>query len=153
MNETLAQQLIHPTSPPAVSWWPLAPGWWVLIGAAVVLCIMLPLAARRLRRRGDRRSHAQQELQRISGQLADRDWLTAHNSLIKRLLKAQGRDEATRLYGEAWLDYLCQSSPNVQRVALQPLAADLYRPTAHLTQSQRRALVRELQRWMRHQNV
>ena len=39
MNETLAQQLIQPSAPPAVSWWPLAPGWWILI--AVVLGLML----------------------------------------------------------------------------------------------------------------
>ena len=153
MNETLAQQLIQPSAPPAVSWWPLAPGWWILIALGVLLCAVVPLALRQLQRRGERRSQAQRELGRIAAQLPDREWLAAHNALIKRLLKAGGRDDASRLYGEAWLDYLCQGCPALQRASLQPLAGDLYRPGSHLTQSQRRELVRELQRWMRHQNV
>ena len=153
MNEALAGQLIHPSAPPAVSWWPLAPGWWLLAAIGLLLCALLPVLIRRVRQRGDRRSQAQRELARIAPQLADRDWLAAHNALIKRLLRAHGRDEATRLYGEAWLDFLCQSCPSVRREALQPLAGELYRPTSHLTQTQRRELVFELQRWMRHQDV
>ncbi len=153
MNETLAQQLLHPAAPPPVSWWPLAPGWWLLIAFGLLLCLSAPLLGRAVRRRRQRRTQAQQALARIDPQLGDREWLAAHNTLIKRVLKARGREEAIRLYGEPWLDFLCESCPQVQRGALQPLAGDLYRPSAHLTQSQRKALVLELQRWMRQQHV
>ena len=61
--------------------------------------------------------------------------------------------EQTRLFGQQWLEYLCGTYPRAQRHVLRPLAADLYRQTPELTPEQRRALLRELRRWLRHNHV
>jgi len=85
--------------------------------------------------------------------LSDSHWLAEVNIRIKQLLKQRGEDAATRLYGEAWLDYLCSRYPNARRSVLQPLAADLYRPQVQLGDEARDALLHELRQWMRHDDV
>ncbi|WP_193075334.1 DUF4381 domain-containing protein [Pseudomonas sp. FME51] len=154
MEESLYTQLTHPASPPAVSWWPPAIGWWLLGCTVLLLVLLIPWLlryARRRKRRLNRRSR--QMLADISATLPDAQWLAAINISIKQRLKQRGNDAATRLFGEAWLDFLCSRSPDVQRQALQPLAADLYRPHIELTRAQRQALLAEVRRWMRHDDV
>src|SRR5690554_7499347 len=69
--------------------------------------------------------------------LSDSHWLAEVNTRIKQLLKQRGEDSATRLFGEAWLDYLCSRYPSARRSALRPLAADLYRPQVQLGEEKR----------------
>lgn len=149
----LATALIHPAAPPPVAWWPPAPGWWALMLLALLLGLSLPWLLYRLKLRGQRRKAARQALQSISTELTDQQWLSEVNNLLKRLLKKRGELAATRLYGQAWLDYLCQHYPRPQRQALEPLAADLYRKSPQLPPQQRQALERELQRWLRHNHA
>ncbi|SDS09084.1 protein of unknown function [Halopseudomonas litoralis] len=154
MEESLYAQLTHPASPPAISWWPPAPGWWVLGCALLLVMLLLPWLlryARRRKRRLNRRTR--QMLADVPAALPDAQWLAAINISIKQRLKLRGDEAATRLFGEAWLDFLCSRSPKARRDILQPLAADLYRPDVELTQAQRQALLTELRRWMRHDDV
>ena len=48
--------------PEVVSWWPLAPGWWVLIALAAVALIYLLRLYLRTRARGAARRHAMRQL-------------------------------------------------------------------------------------------
>lgn len=154
IEQQLQSQLLHPVAPPPVSWWPPAPGWWLLAGLLVLLLLLLPWLIHSLRgQRSRRRRQARQALAGIPAQLTDSQWLAAVNVRIKQLLRQQGNEAATRLYGTAWLDFLCTSYPSPQRSALQPLAEDLYRPGLQLSPEQRQQLLRELRRWMRHHNV
>ena len=153
-EQELQAQLLHPLAPPAVPWWPPAPAWWALAALLLLLLLLLPWLAHYLRRhKSRRRRQARELLADIPAHLPDAQWLAAVNIRIKQLLRQQGDDAATRLYGTAWLDYLCASYPNAQRNALQPLADDLYRPDLTLDPAQRQILLRELRRWMRHNNV
>lgn len=151
MSTTL--QLMPPVAPPPIPWWPPAFGWWLLLGLALVLALLLPLLGRRIRLRRKRRQRAQTLLAGIPDTLPDREWLTALNILLKRVAKHQGALPATRLHGEAWLDYLCESYPKPQRSALVPLATGLYQQAPELTPDQRAQLRRELRRWLRHNHV
>ncbi|HDZ57466.1 MAG TPA: DUF4381 domain-containing protein [Pseudomonas xinjiangensis] len=153
MNETLQGLLIQPSPPPPVPWWPLAPGWWMVAAALVVMLLLMPWLIRIVRRHNLSQQKSRAALEVIDDQLPDREWLTAMNSLIKRLLKRQGQEAATRLHGEVWLDYLCRRYPKPQRTVLQPLGSALYRPAIKLTGAQRHALKREMTRWMRHNHV
>ncbi|MEH6498572.1 MAG: DUF4381 domain-containing protein [Pseudoalteromonas distincta] len=153
MNEVLLESLIHPATPPPVHWWPPAPGWWILFGGLCLLCMLAPLLVVRWRRRSAIKLRAQQALRNIPTTLTDQQWLAEVNTLLKRLLKQRGHVAATRLFGDAWLDYLCDHYPRPQRRSLEPLAADLYRQTPQLSAEQRRALQRELRRWLRHNHV
>lgn len=154
IEQELHAQLIPPTAPPPVSWWPPAPGWWALGGLLLLLLFLLPWLVHYFRRHKLRkRRKARQVLAEIPAQLPDSQWLAAVNVRIKQFLLQRGEEAATRLYGNAWLDYLCDHYPAPKRSALQPLADDLYRPAPDLSEEQRRSLLRELRRWMRHNDV
>src|SRR5690606_41534821 len=53
--EQLHQQLIPPAAPPPISWWPPAPGRWVLALSLLLLLHLLPWLRRQGRRRRSRR--------------------------------------------------------------------------------------------------
>lgn len=125
----------------------------MLAALGLALLLSLPWIVGRLRRHQRRRQRAQQLLDQISEAQPDRDWLAAMNTLLKRVAKHQGSVQATRLHGTAWLDYLCTSYPRPRRDALEPLASALYQPTPNLSPEQRRALRREVHRWIRHNHV
>lgn len=153
MNEALFQSLIHPSAPEPVSAWPPAPGWWLLLALALAFGLSLPWFALRWRQLAARRRDTRQALKDIPSDLPDQQWLSEINSLLKRLLIRRGDVAPTRLFGEQWLQYLCDSYPRPQRSYLAPLAGDLYRQTPNLSREQRRALIRELRRWLRHNHV
>lgn len=151
---SLQAQLIPAQQPAPITWWPPAPGWWVLVISLLLLALLLPWLLRQARRHKRRRHrHSWQVLADIPAQLPDAQWLAAINIRLKQLLKQRGDEAATRLFGEAWLDYLCSRNPQARRDALQPLAADLYRPQLQLSAEQRQALLKELRRWIRHDDV
>lgn len=152
--DALHEQLIAPATPPPINWWPPAPGWWLVAATVLLLLLLLPWLQRQTRQRQKRR--LQQSMHALTGipaELTDSLWLAEINTRLKQLLKQRGDVTATRLFGEAWLDYLCSRHPHIQRDALQPLAADLYRPQLQLSDAQRQALLWELHRWMQHEHV
>lgn len=153
MNEALYQSLIHPTAPEPIPWWPPAPGWWILFALALAIAFGLPWLALRWKKHNTRRRWTSQALKDIPTDLPDQQWLSEINILLKRLLIRRGEVAPSRLFGEQWLDYLCQGYPRPQRRHLQPLAADLYRQAPNLSRDQRRALLRELRRWLSHNHV
>jgi len=153
LSSALQAALIHPVAPPPVPWWPPAPGWWLLFALILISLGLMPWLRSTLRRRTQRGQQAQRVLEQIPYQLNDQQWLSAINLQLKRLCKSKGHEAATRLYGSAWLDYLCQHYPRPQRGPLEPLASDLYRPAPDLSSQQRQALLRELRRWLRHNHV
>ncbi|MFO1435451.1 MAG: DUF4381 domain-containing protein [Gammaproteobacteria bacterium] len=103
--------------PAPISWWPLAPGWWMLL----VLSLSILLAGVWMwRRRGiaaPRLSHASlrneilQEWQRIRSthldNATDTCGLRELSEFLRRVaLAVRPRAEAAALTGEAWLKYL-----------------------------------------------
>lgn len=152
--DVLHQQLLPPSAPAPISWWPPAPGWWFLLASLILLGFLLPLLLRQVRRRRKRRlQHTLQLFADLPAELNDSHWLAEINTRIKQRFKQRGDSAATLLFGEAWLDYLCSRYPDARRDALQPLAADLYRPQPELGTEQRQALLNELRRWMRHDHA
>lgn len=97
--------------PEAIGWWPLAPGWWVLLALfAVGALILLRRAWRRWRRDAPRRL-ALKELARLEG-----SWREAPNpvllaaglsELVRRTMLAYAsRQEVAGLTGREWLAWL-----------------------------------------------
>ncbi len=97
--------------PEAIGWWPLAPGWWLLIA---LLLLGLALAARasfRRHRRNAARRAALAELARLkSAWDADRNsaaLAAAVSDLLRRAMLAYApRHEVAGLTGRAWLEWL-----------------------------------------------
>ena len=109
--QDLLAQLRDIHAAPTPSWWPPAPGWWLL---ALLLAVALAwlarrvLAAVRVRRR---RRELERQLERI-GERHDparepRAWLAEVNQLLKTVaLRAFPREGCAPLEGERWVSFL-----------------------------------------------
>ena len=110
MNPDLSQlRDIHLPAP--ISWWPPAPGWWLLAMLIVAILIGLFVWVRRRQRDGWRRS-ALDELARLRQQYAAQP-TTAHNIvselsvLLRRVaISCFPRAEVAMLSGDKWLAFL-----------------------------------------------
>jgi len=103
--------------PPEPGFWPLAPGWWVVIGVALVLICWLLWKYLRYRRRQKRWQAIQQQLAQIqfdySQHQQDQQLLAELSVFLRRFVKFQLADpKATTLQGDAWLAYLNQLQPS-----------------------------------------
>ena len=97
--------------PEAISWWPLAPGWWVVIALAVVGLIYLCRLYLRFHARGAARRHALTQLQVLTAEFEQhRDAVTFSSNLselLRRTMLAYApRDEVAGLIGDEWLAWL-----------------------------------------------
>jgi hypothetical protein len=99
--------------PEAIDWWPLAPGWWLLMAlSAFGLLYLLHRAYRRWRANRPRRI-ALRELKKVRGEYQrgmDAISLSKQLSqLLRRAMLAYGsRDEVAGLTGQSWLEWLDQ---------------------------------------------
>tara|TARA_R110000751_G_scaffold85574_2_gene170721 strand:+ start:1931 stop:2392 length:462 start_codon:yes stop_codon:yes gene_type:complete len=153
VSSPLLDALIQPAPPPPIAWWPPAPGWIALAVLLMVLLIALPLLWLSLRRRHRRRLRAQRIIWEVPDHLPDQAWLAALNTQLKRQLKSRGEHDAIRLFGPAWVSYLCQGYPQSRPDILHPLGGGLYQPGSDMSSIERLALQRELLRWVRHNHV
>ena len=97
--------------PEAIGWWPLAPGWWVLIVLAAAGLVVLLRRLGRARARGAARRHALRQLESYSKEyLTHLDGVlfgTQLSELVRRTMLAYApRSEVAGLTGEEWLAWL-----------------------------------------------
>ncbi|KUJ84905.1 DUF4381 domain-containing protein [Microbulbifer flavimaris] len=97
---------IHP--PEAISWWPPAPGWWLL---AALLIAALYFLFRWLRQRKQRwsRNRYRKEAERLLREIDIREPNAAQeiNEILKRVaVTTFGRPNCGNLTGREWLDFL-----------------------------------------------
>ena len=116
MNPQDPLAALHPLRDPAsIGWWPLAPGWWVLIALAVIaIAIACYYLVRRYRANAYRRL-ALKQLQTIQSRYADgpgddlciQNTASDSNALLKSVaLRVFPRHDIAALSGDAWLDFL-----------------------------------------------
>ncbi len=97
--------------PEAIGWWPLAPGWWIVISLALLAMFMLFRLWYRSYSRGAARRHALRQLEAYS-----KDYLAHGNGvtfgtqlseLVRRTMLAYApRSEVAGLTGAEWLAWL-----------------------------------------------
>ncbi len=97
--------------PEAIGWWPLAPGWWIVIGLILLGTFVLIRRWYRFYSRGAARRHALRRLEAYS-----KDYLehgngvvfgTQLSELVRRTMLAYApRGEVAGLTGEKWLAWL-----------------------------------------------
>lgn len=97
--------------PEAVSWWPLAPGWYVIASLLLVFVVWATLHNLRRYRRNAYRRQALQELQALGSASGDPETrgrvLADVAELLRRVaLSAYPRSRIVGLTGEAWLAFL-----------------------------------------------
>jgi hypothetical protein len=99
--------------PEAISWWPLAPGWWVVIVLALIGIGFLLRAWLRTRARGAARRYALRQLDAIVQQYGEHKDPVAFGAELSELLRRAMLAYAPRLdvaglTGEEWLHWLDQ---------------------------------------------
>ncbi len=105
--------------PPPVSWWPPAPGVW-LIGGLIIVWVIAIVAIMIIRyHRNAYRRQALAELEslkaRFSGSASDRRLLSQLNALLKRTtLATYPREMVASLSGTGWLAFLDQTGGTVE---------------------------------------
>lgn len=120
--------------PEAISWWPLAPGWWVLIVLAVVLLFVLLRLYLRKRARSAARRHALRQLDQLTADFERHRNAVTFSSDVSELLRRTmlayaPRREVAGLTGDAWLAWLDQDldQPRFQTAAGKKLLEMPYR--------------------------
>ena len=94
--------------PDAISWWPLAMGWWMLVVAAVVVALVFIVRyARHWRHRAAQRALRKTIAAIESGADPSACALNA-STILRRFAMTMAADgkEIAGLVGNAWLDYL-----------------------------------------------
>lgn len=116
MNPTDPLAQLNPLrEPAAIGWWPLAPGWWLLIALVLIAAGVLAWRLTLRYRRNAYRRQAIAELQAIRSRWeSDGDdslCLTQTNALLKAVaLHAFPRRDIASVSGEQWRDFLNNSS-------------------------------------------
>ena len=97
--------------PEAVSWWPLAPGWYAVIAVLLIVCLYLLHLYLRRRARGAARRHALRQFAQLTADFEQHGNAVAFSSdmseLLRRTMLAYApRSEVAGLTGDEWLAWL-----------------------------------------------
>ncbi|MBF0194164.1 MAG: DUF4381 domain-containing protein [Magnetococcales bacterium] len=113
-NHPLPLHDIH--LPQAISWWPLAPGWWFLVGLVTVLAGLIYLFWRWYKK-GALKREALAKLNKLEDnykKTGNHGELAQEISILLRrvVISSQKRELAAGLTGEKWLQFLDTLNPN-----------------------------------------
>ncbi len=157
----MAQQLaqLHDIHlPGSVSWWPLAPGWWILL--AVVLIVLTGLGFMEIRRRRALKYRALRELTTLldgpAGQLDTWPLAAELCVLIRRIVLSQaGGRHYANVHSDAWGEQL-SAEPNgmpaeiARFIATAPYAGDgAANEPLDTTAPAREELIEATEHWIR----
>ncbi len=149
--ENLLQQLhdIHP--PAAISSWPLAPGWYILL---FLITVMIPTSIVLWLKRRRRQRYRRQTLALLTTLLQQHN-LSQVNVLLKRLAIRRYGKSVGILQGQEWLAFLDKTSAQPTLAFQTALGAILLRATyqVHLTaqdQAHWPDLVPLITQWVQH---
>jgi len=138
-------------TPAPVSWWPPAPGWWILCAALlVVLAILAHRALLRYRRNAYRRA-ALADLSTLAA-IDDGASLAGISSVLKRVaLVSYRRPEVASLTGEAWAAFLDRAAGT--NAFTKGPAAGLGQAAVGAPVKDSAATLREARRWIARHRV
>ena len=117
--EMMLSQLAPLREPVAISWWPLAPGWWVALALTVALLAGLGRWLRKRRSKTAYRRVALAALDELRAREARQDEL---NWLLRAAgVKAYPHEQVAGLHGTQWQQFLASSCPEVASDAFDEL--------------------------------
>ena len=102
-DQASLQNLRDIVTPPPVPWWPLAPGWWLVLMLLALLVAVMAL-------RGWRRWRANAYRRDALRALRKADSLASVAEILKRAaLMAASRSRVASLSGSAWVQWLAET--------------------------------------------
>lgn len=97
--------------PVRVSYWPLQPGWYLLM--AIVLILLLLMVWKRYKRRL-KDAYKREAIKSIQSLSNDNDFFFQLNQIIKAVaIKSYGREKVASLAGKEWITFLQKSKEGV----------------------------------------
>lgn len=133
------------------SWWPPAPGWWILAVLTIGLAVWFGLAMRRRLLRRQWRHRIMSEFEAIVADDALRNDSPRLIAQLSQLLRRAGRliqADAPSLRGKAWLDFL-DSVLATDEFSQGPGSALLEGPFQRESTGDVEALLDLIRRWMK----
>ena len=138
--------------PPAVAFWPPAPGWWLVALIVLLALLAAGLWLRRWHTARRYRGFALTALNRLE-QNNRSHYLQQLNSLLKQTVIAAGCERhVVSLSGEPWLRFLDQTLDGEQQFSSGVGAVLASGPYAAQTDYDQEALHALAQRWIKHHN-
>jgi hypothetical protein len=156
MNEqTLLEQLKDIHYPEALSWWPLAPGWYILFTILTLLVILIGICTFKFYKKLKKRREIINQFDRLKEKIK-KDASSAKvwgelSSFLKRLsLLLYPRRDVGGLHGEAWLQFLNSTGRTTEfKEGIGSLLISLpYQPKPS---AETEALLELVERWVRQQ--
>ncbi len=140
--------------PDSVSWWPPAPGWWLLVIAALVVAVGLVYLFRRgpqPRPRQDATAALQDIIDHFQSHGDARELLSSLSALLRRIgITYLSRDRAAGLTGVAWYQQLNTlvgnevfTTSSIEILCRAPYQGDVVLETAQLD-----ALIEQCRQWI-----
>lgn len=145
--DIMLSQLAPLREPPAIGWWPLAPGWWLFIALVAIGMTALVLWLNKRHRQRRYRHLALAALSQLKAQQATSD---AINRLLKAAaLQAYPADQVAALHGSSWLQFLCSTCKKLEPGAF----AELEQPYQRDPATGSEALFFAAEQWVRGHKV
>lgn len=106
---TLTLRDIHLPDP--VSWWPLAPGWWIVLALVIITTTVTVISLQRYRRRHYRRLGLQQlaAIELSAATHSDQQLIQQLSQLLRHMAVLHYGPHSAGLDGNNWLTFLDQS--------------------------------------------
>lgn len=148
-------KLLPLREPELVGWWPLAPGWWLVVLLAAVALIGIGLwLLRYLQRTAYRRAAIRQlealRAQHQEGTVSD-EYISSINALLKSVaVIAYGKREVAAQHGEKWLDFLHRTGKSPTKFSPE-FATAIYQRNAAKPDAEE--LHRNATQWIKHHKV
>ncbi|WP_269619564.1 DUF4381 domain-containing protein [Zhongshania sp. BJYM1] len=137
--------------PPPVANFPWAPGWWVLLGIAVIALLCGVFWYRQHRSKSAFRRAALVELSDIATIESDQLFAQQLNQLLRRVaLHSYPKEKIAGLSGDKWMDFLyqnCGEKPIFADASLEALLQAAYQSPTHTLA--RDGLIAESKTWIR----
>jgi hypothetical protein len=113
MEEGLILRDIH--LPEAISWWPLAPGWWILL--ALLLSLFFILLWTLIKKDSPKHQQSlnmlvEQELEKLQQLETDQQFIEELSAFIKRIAISRYGKKVSGYTGEKWLHFLDSRIPD-----------------------------------------
>lgn len=146
-------QGLHDIHLPATpDWWPLAPGWWIVLGIILLSTLFVTLYWwRKHRWQKNILAEVDKVIEKKNTNLSLQ--LAGLSAIMRRVaLRRYPREQVANLHGQAWLKFLKRTSASktFDLNTIQPLAEGPYRekPGSDLLQIND-PLVQSIQKWIR----
>ncbi|PXF63765.1 DUF4381 domain-containing protein [Kangiella spongicola] len=150
----LLKQLRDIHQPEPVSWWPLAPGWWIIIGLVVLIAALFIIKAILKKRHYRYVRLAVKELKQLKQANEETRWLARSHNVMRRLsLCYVPEDKIGSMNQQEWQAFLqatSKQSLNNQTLSEQTINAfaDLpYKPANYSETLDKDAILNEVTQW------